>query len=211
MDYDEVLSRVIKSTGIEKSVLINKIDDKMKELDNLVSKEGAAHIIANELGVSLIDSDASQDFVNIKNLVGGLRNIIVIGRVTDIYPINSFKKDGKELQVGALSLSDGTGFVRVVFWNDSINIFKNIKEGDVIKVINTYVKENKFGKLELHTSFRSKIRINPEDVDPKSIPTNNKIQKKSERIDLVELKRDSSIRIFGIIVQLFKRNCLFNV
>lgn len=211
MESKEVVERIIKSTGIEKKVVLNKIEEKMKELDNLVSKEGAAHIIANELGVSLIDNDASQDNVKIENLVGGLRNVIVVGRVADIYPINSYEKDGKKLQVGALSLSDGTGFVRVVFWNDSISLFENINQGDIIKVINAYVKENKFGKLELHISFRTKVRINPEDVNPESIPSSSGIRKKSERIDLVELKRDSFIRAFGIIVQIFKRNCFFTV
>jgi replication factor A1 len=211
MNYYEIIERLVKSTGIEKKVLEGKVEDKVKELDKLVSKDGAAHIIANELGVSLIDADASQDFVNINNLVGGLRNVIVLGRVVDIYPVNTYEKDGKELQVGALSLSDGTGFVRVVFWNDNINVFNNIKEGDIIKVINAYVKENKFGKLELHISFRTKVRINPDDVDPKSLPTPSQTQRKSERVDLVELKRDTFVRVMGVIVNVFKSNCFFHV
>jgi len=207
MDYEEIIDRIIKSTGIDRKVLETKINAKIKELDNLVSRDGAAHIISNELSVSLIDSDASKDYANIENLVSGLRNVIVLGRAVDIYPITKYEKDGKELQVGALSLSDGTGFVRVVFWNDNIEIFKNIKEGDVLKVINAYVKENKFGKLELHVSFRTKIRINPEDVDSKSIPSASEVQRKNERIDLVEIKRDMNVRVLGIIVQVFKSNC----
>ncbi|MBN1923640.1 MAG: DUF2240 family protein [Nanoarchaeota archaeon] len=211
MDYETIIERIVKSTGIDRKLLTSKIEDKIKELDKLVSKEGAAHIIANELGVSLIDSDASQDYVNIKNLVGGLRNVIVMGRVVDIYPINSFQKEGKESQVAALSISDGTGFVRIVFWEDSIPVFKNIKEGDIIKVINAYVKENKFGKLELHISYRTKVRINPEDIDPKSIPSASKVQRQSERIDLIELKRDMNIKVLGVVVNVFKKNCFFNV
>ena len=211
MDYEEIIDRIIKSTGIDRKVLETKINAKIKELDNLVSRDGAAHIISNELSVSLIDSDASKDYANIENLVSGLRNVIVLGRAVDIYPITKYEKDGKELQVGALSLSDGTGFVRVVFWNDNIEIFKNIKEGDVLKVINAYVKENKFGKLELHVSFRTKIRINPEDVDSKSIPSASEVHRKNERIDLVEIKRDMNVRVLGIIVQVFKSNCFFNV
>lgn len=211
MDFDTIVERVVKSIGLSTAVLKAKIEDKVRELDELVSLDGAAHIVANELGVSLIDNDASQDFVNIKNLVGGLRNVIVLGRVTDVYPISTFEKDGKKLQVGSLSLNDGTGFVRVVFWDDSINIFKNINVNDVIKIINAYVRENKFGKLELHISFRTKVRINPEDVDPKTIPTISGVQHKTENIDLVEIKRDTFIKCMGAIVQIYKRNIFFSV
>lgn len=211
MDYNDIIDKIVKSTGVDKATIESKVQDKVNELDKLVSKDGAAHIIANELGVSLIDSDASQDYVNINNLVGGLRNVIVLGRVVDIYPVNTYTKDGKELQVGALSLSDGTGFVRVVFWNDNINVFKNIKDGDIVKVINAYVKENKFGKLELHINFRTKVRINPDDVDPKTLPTSSQAQRKSERVDLVELKRDTRVRVMGVVVNVFKGNCFFFV
>ncbi|VVB75862.1 Replication factor A [Candidatus Tiddalikarchaeum anstoanum] len=210
MEFNEIIERIVKSTNLSAEVLNSKINDKIAELDNLVSKEGAAHIIANELGVNLIDSDASQDFVNIKNLVGGLRNVIVLGKVTDTFPVTTFEKDGKKKQVGSLSLNDGTGFARVVFWDDSINIFKNIKENDIIKVINAYVKENKFGKLELHVSYRTKVRVNPDDIDPKSINATDK-QSKAEFVDIVEIKPDSFVKCFGAIVQVYKKNIFFNV
>ncbi len=212
MDYESIIKKIIKEKGVSKEILENKIKDKIAELDNLVSRDGAANIIAGELGVDLNESDLSEESVNIKNLLPTMKNVSVIGKVTDIYPITTFKKEGKDSQVGALSINDGTGFARLVFWNDSINIFKNINQGDVIKIINAYIKENKFGKIEIHTSFRSKIRINPEGVlVPKGVSETSEAKEPREKIDLAELKKDSDIKVNGIIVQIFKKSCFFNV
>ncbi len=211
LSYDEIVDLIIKETSLSKDKILSKISDKVSELEGLVSKEGAAHIIANELGVSLVTTDASSDFVEIKNLVGGIRNVIVVGRVLEVYPVNTFEKNGKEGKVGSLLLGDGTGFVRVVFWNEQIKLLKNVSKGDILKVINTYVKENKFGKLELHVSYRSKVRINPDDVDSSSFPSETKISNKSENIDLVELEKNMKIRVSGMIVQVFKKNVFFTV
>jgi replication factor A1 len=211
MEYNEIIKLIIKEKGVSKEILESKINDKILELDNLVSKEGAANIIAGELGVDIAGADLSEEIINIKNLLPTMKNVSIIGKVADIYPITTFSKDGKEQQVGALSINDGTGFARVVFWNDSINIFKNINQGDNLKVINAYIKENKFGKIEIHISFRSKVRINPENVNLSNIniPLDSKISR--EKIDLTEIKKDSEIKVVGIIVQLFKKNCFFTV
>lgn len=211
MEYSEILKKIIKEKGVSKEILESKINDKVLELDNLVSKEGAANIIAGELGVDLSGADLAEEIVNIKNLVPTMKNVSIIGKVTDIYPISTFSKDGREQQVGALSVNDGTGFARVVFWNDSISIFKNINQGDNLKIINAYIKENKFGKIEIHISFRSKVRINPENVDLSKINISNDIKVSREKIDLTEIKKDTDIKVVGLIVQLFKKNCFFNV
>ncbi|MFA5333217.1 MAG: OB-fold nucleic acid binding domain-containing protein [Candidatus Nanoarchaeia archaeon] len=211
MEYSEILKKIIKEKGVSKEILESKINDKILELDSLVSKEGAANIIAGELGVDLAGADLAEEIVNIKSLLPTMKNVSIIGKVTDIYPISTFSKDSKEQQVGALSVNDGTGFARVVFWNDSINIFKNINQGDNLKVINAYIKENKFGKIEVHISFRSKVRINPENVDLSKVNVLNDTKLSREKIDLTEIKKDTDIKVVGLIVQLFKKNCFFNV
>jgi replication factor A1 len=153
----------------------------------------------------------AEEIVNIKNLLPAMKNVSIIGKVADIYPISTFSKDSKEQQVGALSVNDGTGFARVVFWNDSISIFKNINQGDTLKIINAYIKENKFGKIEVHISFRSKVRINPENVNLSAVNIQKDERVKAEKIDLIEMKKDAEIKASGIIVQIFKKNCFFNV
>ncbi len=210
LSYEEIISKIVSSTKIDRGVLEQKIKEKIVEFNNLVSEEGAAYIIAKELGVQLVNVDHSKESVEIKNLVGGLKNISVVGRVVAKYPISTYQRDGKELKVGSLLLYDGTGYCRVVFWNDFIDIFNNIKEDSIIKVVNAYVKENN-GRKELHINFRTKVRLSPDDVDPNSIPHSQNIQNKNWINKISDLQDGSDARIFGMIVQLFKRNSFFLV
>ncbi len=210
LSYEEIVSKIIESTKIERSVLEQKIKEKIDEFNNLVSEEGAAYIIAKELGVQLISVDHSKESVEIKNLVGGLKNVSVVGRVVAKYPVSTYQRDGKELKVGSLLLYDGTGYCRVVFWNDFIDIFNKIAEDMIIKVVNAYVKENNDRK-ELHINFRTKVRLSPEEIDPESIPHSQNIQSRNWISKISELNDGSDARILGMIVQIFKRNAFFLV
>ena len=53
---NEILAKIHEKAGISEEEIRKKIDDKITELSGMVSEEGAAHIIANSLGVKLIES-----------------------------------------------------------------------------------------------------------------------------------------------------------
>ena len=53
MPLEKIKEKVLETTEMTEAELDKKIKDKMKHLENLVSEEGAAHIIANELGVKM--------------------------------------------------------------------------------------------------------------------------------------------------------------
>ena len=50
---EEIRNKIIMSRTISPADLDLKIKEKIRELSGLISEEGAAHIIANELGVEL--------------------------------------------------------------------------------------------------------------------------------------------------------------
>ena len=52
--YDEVVEKIVSETELSKEDVDDKVKIKMDQLSGLISKEGAAHIIANELNVTLI-------------------------------------------------------------------------------------------------------------------------------------------------------------
>ena len=53
MDFDEILKKIVEKTGSSEDDIKKKIAEKQRELSNLVSKDGAAYIIAKELGIEL--------------------------------------------------------------------------------------------------------------------------------------------------------------
>ena len=52
---ENIIEKIKQNTSLSEADINAKIDDKLKQLSGLISKEGAAHIIANELGVKLFE------------------------------------------------------------------------------------------------------------------------------------------------------------
>ena len=54
--YEEILRRIEEKTGLPNEEIEEKINKKVVQLSDLVSKEGAAHIVANQLGIKLFEN-----------------------------------------------------------------------------------------------------------------------------------------------------------
>ena len=91
-NYDLLIERIAKSSGLAKEEIETKLEAKKAKLSGLISKEGAAQIIAAELGVSFEDQD-----LKISELIPGMRKVNVIGKVIQIFPVREFEKNGKRL------------------------------------------------------------------------------------------------------------------
>ena len=46
--YEEIVNKIISSTSLNKEEIENLVEKKLKSLQDLISREGAAYIIANE-------------------------------------------------------------------------------------------------------------------------------------------------------------------
>ena len=82
MHYDDIVNKINEASGLSKVDIEDKVKTKMNQLSGLVSKEGAATIIANELGVKLFQSPLKLKIKNItascmtrKNLFFVIRRI----------------------------------------------------------------------------------------------------------------------------------------
>ena len=56
LSYNEIINKIKTEKGLSEEEIKDKVKEKLNRLTDLVSKEGAAHIVANELGVKLFDS-----------------------------------------------------------------------------------------------------------------------------------------------------------
>ncbi len=193
--YEQIIER-IKSEGKISEIEINdKVNEKMKQLSGLISKEGAAHIVANELGIKLFDAFSGK--LQIKNIVVGLRNVDTVGKVLQVYELREFKTNERQGKVASLVIGDETGTIRAVLWGEQADNIKNISQGMVLKIVGGYVRDNN-GRIELHLNDRSKLILNPEGE------IINVKQKASERKSIGQLnENDGSVEILGTIVQIF--------
>jgi len=201
MPYEQILEKLKTQSGISETELQLKIDTKMMQLSGLISKEGAAHIVANELGIKLFDVNIASGKLQIKNIMSGLRNVETVGKVIQKYDIKEFNSNGRQGKLATIVIADETGTMRVVMWNDQALNANDITEGMIVKVIGAYVRENN-NALELHLNEKSKIILNPEGEKinvTASIP-----QRAFQRKNINDLQEnDMNIELLGTIVQVF--------
>ncbi|PIN73515.1 hypothetical protein COV20_04805 [Candidatus Woesearchaeota archaeon CG10_big_fil_rev_8_21_14_0_10_45_16] len=192
------LKEKIVSTGkISAEELETKIKDKINELSGLISEDGAAHIIANELGVDMTPPDKGK--LKIKEIYAGMKGVITVGKVVQKYEVREFAKGESTGKVGSLLIGDETGTIRVVFWNDQVSQLQDINEDDIILVNNAYARENRNNR-ELHLGERGSVDINPKGEKVESVRKGTEFQRKMIK-DLSA--GETGVEVMGTVVQVF--------
>ncbi len=176
MKTEAYINKIIEDTGLSKTEIQSLVEEKKEELKGLISDEGALFVIAKELGVEV--SGENQELLNeielnISDITLNMKNIVLVGRIKDIFNLNSFKKSNGEVgYVGAFKLHDNTGDIRIVLWDDQVNVFKDerFEKNEIVKILNGNAKQGRYGGIEIHIGRFSKIVLAPEDVDYKKYP-----------------------------------------
>lgn len=194
-----IVKQILDSGKITKEDLDSKISDKMKALSGLISEEGAAHIIAGELGINVGPENTSQNILKIKDILGGMKNVFILGKVVSKYDMRSFGEDGSG-KVGSLLLGDETGFSRLTFWNDKCEFFKEINEGDVLEIQNAYTRENN-NRVEIHMGSASNCVVNPEGKSVE-VKERQEIKENLKKINQIT-EDDVYVDILATIVQVY--------
>lgn len=195
--YERIVELIKESGKISEEELNSRIQAKLDQLSGLISKEGAAHIVANELGVKLMEQGSGK--LQIKNILSGMRNVEVLGKVLAVYEIREFTREGKAGKVGSFLVGDETGLIRVTCWHDQTDKMKDLQKDDVVKITNAYARDNQ-GRKELSLNDQSDIVINPkgEDVGEVAKP------KPAERKRIADLQEaDNGVELLATVVQVF--------
>ncbi len=190
-NYELLIDRISKAAGLEKDDIDRRVEAKKAKLSGLISKEGAAQIIAAELGISFENDD-----FKIAELMGGLRKVNVVGKVMNIFPIHSFEKGDRKGRVVNFILADDSGSTRVVLWDE--NHIKMIEDkiigvGDVIEIKNGSTRDS-----EIHLSSFGELRKSDVVMDDvKNAPA-------ASEIFLKDVRQGMIVKIRGVVVQVFQ-------
>ncbi|MFX1376477.1 MAG: DUF2240 family protein [Promethearchaeota archaeon] len=204
MKVEAYINKIIENTGLTRKEIQDMVEDKKKELKGLISEEGALFVIARELGVDVKEEnkDLMKDFdITISDITINMKNINITGRIKEIYNASKFNKaDGGIGYVGSFLLQDKTGDIRIVLWDDQVNIFneENFVQNELVKIVNGIARKGKFDDKEIHIGRYGKIILSPDDVDYKKYP---KIKFELINIGNVNLNQ-KSISLEGKILQL---------
>lgn len=195
---DEIIQRISTETGLSKDDIMQKIDEKKTELSDLISDEGAAYIVAKELDVKM----RKMEKINIENVIPGMQNVDIIGKITRLTPIREYGTD-KKGRVMNVFISDGTGTIRLPLWNDEIEKIDDFHDGDVIH-FRGYAIEGLSG-AELRLGKYGSIAKSDEKIEEVKITRN------IERANIDGLSGGQYRELRAPIVQLFESNVFYEV
>lgn len=197
VNYEKMLERIASHANLPKEDISRRVDAKCAKLSGLISKEGAAQVIAAELGISF-----DNEKFKIEELLPGMRKVNFIAKVVNLFPVRTFEKNGQLSKVANIFVADGTSNIKVVLWDTHhIDLIENgqIKEGSVIEVINSNVRDN-----EVHLGSFSDLKLSKEILN--EVKTEKVTKEKS--ISGFKLGDNANVRAF--IVQSFEPR-FFNV
>lgn len=175
MDLENIVQQILLTRrDLTRDEVLKKIYEKKRSAEDYFLDEVAARIVAVELGVEVQgENEAFTGEIQIRNLVSGLNDVTIIGRVIAVYPLQVFSRnDSTQGKVARLLLADETGDLKLVLWDDNTNFVEagKIQQGQIIKVLHAYVRESMNGKLELHLGRKGELEISPKNIDEKRYP-----------------------------------------
>lgn len=193
---EQLIERISKLSGLTVEEIRRRVEAKREKLSGLISLEGAAQIVAAELGISF----EKQRF-KIADLLIGMKKVEVIGKVIEVHPIKRYVRGGHEGEIATLTVADDSSSIRVVLWDTNhIDMIKNkvIKLGDVLEIKGADVRGTT--ARELHLSSNSSIE--PSEYKIENIVTTEALPIKK----LCELKVGERAAIRAHVVQAFQPN-----
>ncbi len=190
-NYEKILEKISKASKLEKEEIERRVEAKRAKLSGLISKEGAAQVIAAELGISF-----DNEKLKIQELLPGMRKVKVIGKIIKLSPVRSFIRNGKEGKVTDLILADETSNIKVVLWDTNhIGLIekKEIGEGSIIEISNGSMRGN-----EIHLGSFSELKLSNEILE--SVHTERVFKEK----EIADLKVAENVKVRAFIVQIFE-------
>jgi len=182
VDLEQIVQQILTVRhDLSREDILKKIYEKKRSAEDYFIDEVAARLVASELGVQLPNTeDSLRSEIAIKDLVTGLNDVTIVGRVAEIYPVQTFSRsDLTEGKVARLLLIGKTGTIKVILWDEQAQPVEaeKIQPGQIIKVSHGYVREGLNGKPELHVGRRGELEISPPEQESALPDTATKLEK----------------------------------
>ncbi len=159
LPLEEIIRLIEEQKNLSREEIHRLVQQKIQNLGGFLTEQGAAHIVARELGVDLSGSTHFEP-IQIADLNPMMNNVSIKGRITRISAIREFqRKDGGIGALRRIELVDETGSITLVLWDHATAYVEDqdLQVGDVVKVVGAYTKPGRNTAVELHIGNRGKI------------------------------------------------------
>lgn len=207
VDVESLISQITsKLKGVSREEILKKLEDKRQKTGGLISSEVLLRMIANELGVEIAANKIGEPTLLVGNLVPGLSDVTVAGRVIAILSQKTLwkEKKGEKARTASLIIADKSGTIPVILWNDKTAYAEQnkVKVGQILRFRHGYTREGRLGNVELHVGEKGEIEIEPKDIEAKIFP---KITELATKIGaLTSALKNKRVNIIGEVKKIFK-------
>jgi ssDNA-binding replication factor A large subunit len=187
---------------ISEAQILTRLEKEKQKTGGFISDETLLRMIAAEFGCEVACDKVEMPPLMIKDLVPGLSDVTVIGRVLAIFPPKDFATARKG-KLASLLIADRSSLLRIVLWNDKTTLVENgkVNVGQVTRFSHGYTREDPSGKVELNLGEKSEVETNPANVKEREYPNVCKFSTKIN--DLTPNLRNKRINIAGTIKKVF--------
>jgi len=196
MNLQDIIRKILEQRqDLTQNELLGLIEKKKTEAQGLLSDEGAARLVAQDLAVK-IDGRALNE-IRIANLVSNLGDVTLKGRVLAQWPLQEFRRqDGTAGKLVRLVLADKTGTIRCLLWNGKAEqLAGESLQGKIVRLEHAYTRVGWLGIVELNCGERSEITILPSDQQDQEYPDLSNFFKQLSDIKL----NDGEVNVVGLI------------
>jgi ssDNA-binding replication factor A large subunit len=207
MTHQQIIENILsKHSELTNEKIFAEFELEKQKNGNLIEEKTLWRMIGARYGVESNRKTTFNGKLSISDLISGLYNVSIKGRIVAVYPIKSFQGD-KPGKFANLIISDKNAIIRVILWNEKTGCIDSNKivPGDIILVSQGYTREDSKGKVELHVGKKSEIKILKTDVNLEDYPSIKKFSKKISEItpDL------SEVHIIGAVKKIFPIKTFF--
>lgn len=160
--FSDLLSQILSTNpALKREQLEAMIEQKKQESHGLLSDEGAVRLVAQQLSISPLPSTGFAD-QRISSLHAGLNNATVTGQVLSSSEMREFQRsDGTQGKVMRMTISDGSGQITCVFWDNLAETVarETLTTGSQVRLLHGYTKSGRGGDVEFHLGSRASIQI----------------------------------------------------
>ncbi len=151
---------LVERSGLSNEEIGRKVEEKKESLGHFVNEDVAVRLVAQDLGLKLHDEVVEKPSVKIEDLVPGINNLTLELKVVRCGGIREFiKKDGTAGRMARIAVSDETGRINMVLWDEHANLVSEMSDGTRIKIQSAYTRQGLDGQVEIHSGNRALIQI----------------------------------------------------
>jgi ssDNA-binding replication factor A large subunit len=206
MKAEEIIRQIVSTCPwITREHVLKRLEKEKHKTGGFISDETLLRMIAAEFGCTVSKSETPVLSLLLRDLLPGLNDVTVVGRVLAAFPSKTFERI-KKGKFASMLIADKSCSLRVILWNDKASLFESgrISIGQVVRFSHGYTREDRSGKVELHVGEKCEVEANPQDVETRDYPS---IGKFSTRIgELTKAHKNMRVNIIGTVKRTFPKS-----